>query len=88
MNRKLLIIDIAALGWDLLQRHEKCGLAGLSFAPTQAVLPAVTCTAQASFRTAAAPDCHGMVANGLYFPELRKPMFWVQSAALVGGARI
>ncbi len=88
MNHKLLIIDIAALGWDLLQRHDKGELAGLSFAPTQAVMPAVTCTAQASFRTAAAPATHGMVANGLYFPALRKPMFWEQSSALVGGERI
>ena len=88
MDRKLLIIDVAALGWDLLQRHDRGELAGLSFAPAEAVLPAVTCTAQASFRTAAAPAAHGMVANGLYFPELRKAMFWEQSSALVSGERI
>ncbi len=88
MDRKLLIIDVAALGWDLLQRHDRCRLEGFSFAPAEAVFPAVTCTAQASFRTASAPESHGMVANGLYFPELRKAMFWEQSSALVAGERI
>jgi len=88
MDRKLLIIDVAALGWDLLQRHDRAELEGLSFAPAEAVFPAVTCVAQASFRTAAAPADHGMVANGLYLPELRKPMFWEQSSALVSGERI
>ena len=88
MDRKLLIIDVAALSWDLLQRHDRCRMEGLSFAPAQAVFPAVTCTAQASFRTASAPGAHGMVANGLYFPELRKAMFWEQASALVAGERI
>jgi hypothetical protein len=88
MDRKLLIIDVAALGWDLLQRHDRCRLEGLSFASAEAVFPAVTCTAQASFRTARAPAEHGMVANGLYFPELRKAMFWEQASALVAGERI
>ncbi len=88
MDRKLLIIDVAALGWDLLQHHDRCRLEGLSFAPTEAVFPAVTCTAQASFRTAAPPVDHGMVANGLYLPELRKAMFWEQSSAIVSGERI
>jgi hypothetical protein len=88
MDRKLLIIDVAALGWDLLQRHDRCRMEGLSFTPAEAMFPAVTCTAQAGFRTASAPAAHGMVANGLYFPELRKAMFWEQSAALVAGERI
>ncbi|MFP4052404.1 MAG: alkaline phosphatase family protein [Phycisphaerae bacterium] len=88
MNRKLLIVDVAALGFDLLQSAGQTEWEGLTFRPTQSVLPAVTCTVQASFRTALLPLGHGMVANGRYFPQLRKVMFWEQSAALVEGERI
>ena len=88
MARKLLIIDVAALGYDLLVRHGATEIAGLTFHPAETVFPALTCTAQASFRTAGPPGKHGMVANGLFFRDLRKPMFWEQSARLVAGERI
>src|SRR6266581_4715222 len=79
--RKLLVVDIAALGWN--------AVAGLpDFQPAQTVFPAVTCTVQASFRTGAEVGEHGMVGNGLFFRDLRKVLFWEQSARLVEGARI
>lgn len=87
-REKLLIVDVAALGWDLLASRDRTRLAGLQFAPMETAFPAVTCTAQASFRTAAVPGEHGMVANGRYWPELAKVMFWEQSAGLVTGERI
>jgi predicted AlkP superfamily pyrophosphatase or phosphodiesterase len=88
MDRKLLIVDVAALGYDLLRSAEVLDWQGLAFKPTTAVFPAVTCTAQASLRTALLPTGHGMVANGRYFRNLRKVMFWEQSAALLEGERI
>ncbi|HEV7402484.1 MAG TPA: nucleotide pyrophosphatase/phosphodiesterase family protein [Chthoniobacteraceae bacterium] len=78
---KLLVVDIAALGWSAVSHLPE-------FQPTQTVFPAVTCTVQASFRTAAAPQAHGMVGNGLFFRDLRKVLFWEQSASLVQGPRI
>ena len=81
MNKKLLVIQAAALS-----RPPEVG--GLAFRPIRSVLPAVTCTVQASFRTASPPAAHGMVANGLYCRELARPMFWEQSAGLVEGERI
>lgn len=54
----------------------------------QSVFPALTCTAQATFRTASLPCCHGMIANGFFSRSLMKTFFWEQSAALVQGARI
>lgn len=78
---KLLIVQIAALGWDLVQNEA-------GFHSAQSFFPALTCTAQASFRTAALPQTHGMAANGLYFRDLRKILFWEQSATLVEGERI
>lgn len=84
-RKKLLIVDVAALGWDLVTRRP---LDGLSFHRVETVFPALTCTVQASLRTASLPRDHGMVANGLFFRHLRRVMFWEQSAALVIGPRI
>lgn len=84
-RRKLLVVDVAALGWNLVQQKPPAGFAFQKAAP---VFPAVTSVAQASFRTAAAPSRHGMVSNGTYLPDLKKVLFWEQSAALVQGARI
>ena len=85
--QKHLIIHAAALGWDLLEQAGKTNH-GMRFHPARSVFPAVTCTAQASFRTALPPSDHGMTANGVYFRNLRKPMFWEQAASLVHGPRI
>ncbi len=80
-SRKLLVIQFAALGWNLV-RHRS------DFQPAETIFPGLTCVFQASFRTGAAPREHGLVANGLYFPELTKVLFWEQSARLVEGPRI
>ena len=81
LNKKLLVIQVAALSHHL-------ELEGLASGFMQSVFPALTCTVQASFRTAAPPSKHGMVANGLYYRALNRPMFWEQSAGLVHGPRI
>ncbi len=87
-HRKLLILDVAALGYDFLRGRHSLQWEGLAFKSTSSVFPAVTCTVQASFRTASPVGEHGMVANGRYFRHLHKPMFWEQSADLVQGRRI
>lgn len=86
--KKLLVIQVAALGYEFLSDNGGLRLEGMEFRPTQSVLPALTCTTQASFRTAAAPGEHGMIANGLFFRQLGRPMFWEQSSQLVAGRRI
>ncbi len=88
MAEQWLILSVAGLGWDSLDTRTLTRLAGLVFVPGQSVFPAVTCTAQASFRTAAPPRLHGMTANGILIRPLRKAAFWEQSAALVEGPRI
>ncbi len=80
-TKKLLVIDIAAFGWNLVSHLPE-------FRPARAVWPALTCTAQASFRTASTPGAHGIVANGLFFKDLTKVLFWEQSATLCAGPRI
>ena len=88
MANKLLIVQAAALGYDFLTRNIAEEWEGLTFRPAESVFPAVTCTVQASFRTASPPSRHGMVANGLFHRDLCRPMFWEQSARLVRGPRI
>lgn len=85
--RKLLIVNVAALGWDFVQRAR--GRATMpEFRRAETVFPAVTCVTQASFRTAAPPHDHGIVSNGMFFGDIRKVLFWEQSAGLVAGRRI
>ena len=85
---KHLIAIAAGLGYDVLERRRFLDMAGLTFRPAESVFPAVTCVAQATFRTAAPPCDHGMVSNGYFSRKLRKPSFWEQSASLVTGPRI
>jgi predicted AlkP superfamily pyrophosphatase or phosphodiesterase len=79
--KKLLVVDIAALGWKLVSHLPE-------FRPAQTFFPAVTSVFQACFRTAAEIGAHGLVANGLFFRDLTKVLFWEQSATLVQGPRI
>lgn len=81
MNKKLLIIEVAALSHDF-------EIEGLRSQCIKSVFPALTSTVQASFRTASPPAKHGMVANGLFFRRLNRPLFWEQSAKLVERPRI
>ncbi len=85
--KKLLIIDVAALGWDLVQRYQS-HIAGINLCPIETVFPATTCPVQASFRTATPPVQHGVIANGFFSRELQRPFFWEQSAKLVTGKRM
>src|SRR5262245_44192006 len=49
----------------------------------QEVLPAVTCTAQASILTGTMPSEHGIVGNGWFFRDTGEVRFWQQSNALI-----
>lgn len=86
--KKLLVIEVAGLGFEFAANNGLRALARLPLQPLHPVFPALTCTAQATLRTGLPPSDHGMVANGFYDPILRKTFFWEQSAALVSGPRI
>src|SRR5438105_2023524 len=51
--------------------------------PLSEVLPAVTCTAQASMLTGQAPSVHGIVGNGWLFRDTGEVRFWQQSNRLL-----
>ena len=52
------------------------------------VLPAVTCTAQATYYTGENPNQHGIVANGWYFRDECEVKLWRQSNKLVQAPKI
>src|SRR3954447_16331787 len=51
--------------------------------PLAEVVPAVTCTAQASILTGRPPQEHGIVGNGWLFRDTGEIRFWQQSNALI-----
>jgi predicted AlkP superfamily pyrophosphatase or phosphodiesterase len=51
--------------------------------PLTEVLPAVTCTAQATLLTGADSQGHGIVGNGWYWRDLGEVRFWLQSNRLL-----
>jgi len=51
--------------------------------PLREVVPAVTCTAQASILTGRPPNEHGIVANGWLYRDTQEVRFWQQSNALI-----
>jgi predicted AlkP superfamily pyrophosphatase or phosphodiesterase len=56
--------------------------------PLSTVVPAVTCTVQATFMTGTLPREHGIVANGWLFRDLMEIWFWRQSNRLVAGEKV
>jgi predicted AlkP superfamily pyrophosphatase or phosphodiesterase len=56
--------------------------------PLGTVLPAVTCTAQATLLTGALPREHGVVANGWYFRDQAEVWLWRQSNHLMSGEKL
>ena len=81
----LLLINAVGLTGRLLAMAPRLSaLAGAGWCrPLREVVPAVTCTAQASLLTGLPPDGHGIVGNGWLFRETREVRFWQQSNALI-----
>jgi predicted AlkP superfamily pyrophosphatase or phosphodiesterase len=57
-------------------------------AEVEPVVPAVTCSAQATYLTGRLPSDHGIVANGWYFRDLNEIWLWRQSNRLVQGDKL
>ncbi|MGF1450324.1 MAG: alkaline phosphatase family protein [Opitutales bacterium] len=52
------------------------------------ILPAVTCTAQATYLTGQPPSVHGIVANGWYDRQFAEHRFWKQSNRIVEAPKL
>lgn len=54
----------------------------------KSMLPAVTCSVQATYLTGVTPKEHGIVGNGWYFREIDEIKFWRQSNKLIQAPKI
>ncbi len=81
----LVLIDAVGLTGGLLGMAPRLrAMAGSGWTRTlREVVPAVTCSAQASFLTGLSPEGHGVVGNGWYFRDTGEVRFWQQSNALI-----
>src|SRR6185436_19127701 len=88
--KSLLVLNVVGLTPTLLAHAPRlAAIARDGFvAPMTPVVPAVTCSSQASMLTGLAPSGHGIVGNGWYDRERAEVGFWKQSAHLVHGERV
>jgi predicted AlkP superfamily pyrophosphatase or phosphodiesterase len=89
--KRTAVINVVGLTESILGRHTpnlnafvRQGVRATIFP----AFPAVTCTAQSTYLTGAAPAKHGVVANGWYHRTLAEVQFWKQSDHLVQGRKV
>jgi predicted AlkP superfamily pyrophosphatase or phosphodiesterase len=86
---RTVVINVVGLTRPLLGPHTpNLNALAKQSAAIQAVTPAVTCSAQATYLTGKLPREHGIVANGWYFRDLNEVWLWRQSNRLVQSPRI
>jgi predicted AlkP superfamily pyrophosphatase or phosphodiesterase len=88
---KTVVINAVGLTPDLIGEHTPFLSDWISkgkLASVQSMLPAVTCSVQATYLTGVMPDQHGIVGNGWYFREMDEIKFWRQSNKLVQAPKI
>src|SRR6266498_751145 len=89
--RKTVVINVVGLTPGLLGDHTpslSTWIGRGKLATVEPALPAVTCTAQATYLTGKYPDEHGIVANGWYFRDECEVKFWRQSNRLVRAPKV
>ncbi|MBI5214121.1 MAG: alkaline phosphatase family protein [Ignavibacteriae bacterium] len=89
--KKTVVINVVGLTKSLIGKHTPflskwSGEAKV--ATIKPVLPAVTCSAQATYLTGKFPTEHGVVGNGWYFKDECEVKFWRQSNKLVQSNKI
>lgn len=90
--KPVLLLDVVGLTPRQVQQGVTPHLASLaergSLAPMRAILPGVTCSAQATMLTGELPATHGAVGNGWRDPKSYDVALWRQSNHLVEGEKI
>ena len=88
---KTVVLNVVGLVPELIGEHTPFLSAWQKQGKTTSikpVLPAVTCTAQATYYTGENPNEHGIVANGWYFRAECEVKLWRQSNHLVQAPKI
>ncbi|HWY19020.1 MAG TPA: alkaline phosphatase family protein [Solirubrobacteraceae bacterium] len=85
MPAPLLVLDVVGLTPRLLEHMPRLRrIGGEGFVATlDPVLPALTCSAQATMLTGVGPSRHGIVGNGWYFRDLGEILLWRQHHRLI-----
>ncbi|MEU7836579.1 nucleotide pyrophosphatase/phosphodiesterase family protein [Nonomuraea sp. NPDC049129] len=83
----LIVINVVGLTPRLLAHMPNVAKAGAA-AALRPVLPAVTCSMQATLLTGSMPRDHGIVGNGWYFRDLGEVLLWRQHNALIQGDQL
>ena len=88
--RKTTVLNVVGLTPRLLGEHTPAltAWARNHVASIEPAIPAVTCTAQATYWTGKLPREHGIVGNGWYFRDECEVRFWRQSNHLIQGQKI
>ncbi|MBD2517629.1 alkaline phosphatase family protein [Nostoc sp. FACHB-973] len=89
--KKTVILNVVGLTPSLLGKNTPFLSAWAAIGqvvPIKTVLPAVTCSVQATYLTGKLPDEHGIVANGWYFRDECEVKFWRQSNKLVQAPKV
>ena len=88
---KTVVLNVVGLVPELIGEHTPFLSAWQKQGKTTSikpVLPAVTCTAQATYYTGENPNEHGIIANGWYFRDECEVKLWRQSNHLVQAPKI
>ena len=89
---KTVVLNVVGLTPRLIGKHtpmlSRWINNGNGIASINPVLPAVTCSAQATYLTGKLPSEHGIVGNGWYFRDECEVKFWRQSNKLVQSPKI
>ena len=89
--KPVLLLDVVGLTPSMLGARtpnlSALGKRGVA-APMSTVLPAVTCSAQATMLTGLMPAQHGVVGNGWFAREYAEVALWRQSNDLVEGEKL
>ena len=89
--QKIVVIDVVGLTPNALGENTPFltqWAASAKVVSVGHVLPAVTCSVQATYLTGKWPTEHGIVANGWYFRDECEPRLWRQSNKLVEAAKL
>ena len=89
--RRTAVINVVGLTERLIGTHTpflQKWLSGVSKNYIKPLVPAVTCSMQATYLTGKPPQAHGIVGNGWYFKEECEIKFWKQSNKLVHASKI
>jgi predicted AlkP superfamily pyrophosphatase or phosphodiesterase len=84
------VLNVVGLTEELLASMPslRSWAAGRNVAHIREAVPAVTCTAQATYYTGKTPAEHGIVGNGWYFRDECEVKFWRQSNKLIQAPKL